>query len=52
MPPKSVKNYNLEGFIIPEIVFNTRVRDRRLKGDNPFKWKNISFDHVTQNIST
>ena len=27
---------------IPNVNFNVRVRDDNIKGDNPFKWKEMS----------
>ena len=30
------------GTIIPNVNFETRVRDESVKGDNPFTWKQVS----------
>ena len=35
-----------EGSQVPKVVFRTRVRDPKIKGENKFKWKNLSTDAV------
>ena len=31
---------------IPDIIFKTRMRDKTIKGENPYKW----MDKTTENI--
>ena len=31
---------------VPEIVFKTRVRDKSIGGDNPFRWQDVSTDDI------
>lgn len=31
---------------VPNVVFKTRVRDESIKGDNPFKWEDVSTDDI------
>lgn len=33
----------------PRVKIRTRVRDGRLKGDNPFKWKTVNTDKLFKN---
>lgn len=30
---------------IPDVVFNTRVRDEWIEGPNPYRWQNVTADH-------
>ena len=34
---------------IPNVNFNVRVRDDNIKGDNPFKWKEMSSNDYFKN---
>ena len=29
---------------IPNIIFKTRVRDESIKGNNPYRWQDVSTD--------
>ena len=29
---------------IPSVVFKTRIRDKSIGGDNPFRWQDVSTD--------
>lgn len=31
---------------VPQVIFNTRVRDQSVAGDNPFRWEEISTDDI------
>jgi len=31
---------------VPKIKFKTRVRDKRINGDNPFKWKTVNSNNL------
>lgn len=35
-----------EGKKIPKVILKTRIRDTRLKGPNPFKWKNVNTHNL------
>jgi peroxiredoxin len=35
-----------KGDIIPNVIFKARIRDERIAGPNPFKWKNISTEDL------
>ena len=37
----AVKSPLKEGERVPEVVFKARVRDDKLGGENPFKWKDV-----------
>ncbi len=32
--------------LVPNMVFKTRVRDKSLGGDNPFRWQDVSTDDI------
>lgn len=34
---------------VPDVIFKTRVRDESIKGDNPFRWQEVSTDDVFKN---
>ena len=36
----------MKGKRIPETIFNVRVRDDSVGGDNPYKWENISSNDI------
>jgi hypothetical protein len=38
-----------EGEKVPNVVFKARVRDEKLGGDNPFKWKDVTSFDLFQN---
>lgn len=31
-----------EGSVVPNVPFKIRVRDNKIEGSNPFKWKDVS----------
>lgn len=36
------KGQNAEGRKVPQVVFKTRVRDESIKGENPYRWEDVS----------
>ena len=36
----------MKGKRIPETIFNVRIRDDSVGGDNPYKWENISSNDI------
>jgi peroxiredoxin len=36
----------LQGKLIPNVVFKTRVRDESIGGDNPFRWEDVTTDDL------
>ena len=36
----------LEGKKVPSVVFKTRVRDEKVRGENPFRWQDVSSDEI------
>ena len=49
---KSLKKNCLKknvGSKVPNVIFRTRVRDNKLKGNNPFKWKDLSTNEIFNN---
>lgn len=38
-----------EGSQVPNVVFKPRVRDEKLGGDNPFKWKDVTSNDLFAN---
>jgi hypothetical protein len=38
-----------EGEKVPNVVFKARVRDEKLGGENPFKWKDVTSFDLCQN---
>lgn len=32
--------------VVPQVIFQTRVRDERIGGDNPFRWEEVSTDDI------
>jgi peroxiredoxin len=43
---KVVEKYEMEGQQVPNITFHTRVRDDSIKGDNPYKWQDITSEEL------
>jgi len=43
---KSCKLTNKTGSRVPNVVFRTRIRDPKIKGENKFKWKNLKSNTV------
>ena len=37
-----VERHELEGKLVPNLTFHTRVRDDSIKGDNPYKWQDVT----------
>lgn len=35
-----------EGDMVPNVIFKCRVRDEKIGGSNPFKWKDVSSDDL------
>ncbi len=35
-----------EGDSVPNVIFKCRVRDEKIGGSNPFKWKDVSSDDL------
>ncbi len=31
---------------VPQVIFKTRVRDESIKGDNPYRWQDVSTDEI------
>ena len=36
----------IEGNLVPQVTFKTRVRDESVEGENPFRWQDLSTDDV------
>ena len=36
--------------IVPDVIFKTRVRDKTIEGDNPYKWKDKTSDEYFKGI--
>ena len=36
----------IEGKKVPEVVFKTRVRDESVKGENPFRWQDVTSEEL------
>lgn len=34
---------------VPEVTFKTRVRDEQIKGENPFRWQEVTTDDIFKN---
>lgn len=34
---------------VPDVTFKTRVRDEQIKGDNPFRWQEVTTDDIFKN---
>ncbi len=32
--------------VVPQVTFQTRVRDERIEGDNPFRWQELTTDEI------
>lgn len=39
---KLIERYAMEGDSVPNVTFHTRVRDDSIKGDNPYKWQDVT----------
>ena len=39
----------MKGKRIPETIFNVRVRDESIEGDNPYRWQNVSSNDIFRN---
>ena len=37
---------NMEGKKVPNVVFKTRVRDKSVKGSNPYRWQNVKTEEI------
>ena len=35
-----------EGNKVPQVIFKTRVRDEKIKGENPFRWKDVKTNDI------
>src|SRR3989344_5843630 len=35
-----------EGNKVPQVIFKTRVRDEKIKGDNPFRWQDVKTNDI------
>jgi len=35
-----------KGDMIPNVIFKARIRDERIAGPNPFKWKNVTTEDL------
>ncbi len=42
----SVQAHAKEGDILPNVIFKSRVRDNKIEGPNPFKWKDVTTDDL------
>ena len=49
MPQKKKTLKKMVGKKAPSVKMRTRVRDKRLKGENPFKWKTVDTDKLFKN---
>lgn len=38
--------HKVEGDMVPQVTFKTRVRDESVGGDNPFRWQDLTTDDV------
>jgi len=36
----------LQGRLLPDVVFKTRVRDESIGGDNPYRWEDVTTDDL------
>lgn len=36
----------LEGQVVPQVTFKTRVRDESVEGPNPFRWQDVTSDEI------
>jgi peroxiredoxin len=36
----------LQGRLLPDVVFKTRVRDESVGGDNPYRWEDVTTDNL------
>ena len=43
---KLVERYAMEGDNVPNVTFHTRVRDDSIKGDNPYKWQDVTTEEL------
>lgn len=39
----------LQGRLLPDVVFKTRVRDESVGGDNPYRWEDVTTDDLFAN---
>ena len=39
----------MKGKKIPETIFNVRVRDDSIQGDNPYRWQHVSSNEIFSN---
>lgn len=39
----------LQGRLLPQVVFKTRVRDESIGGDNPYRWEDKTTDDLFEN---
>ena len=39
----------MKGKRIPQTIFNVRIRDESIAGDNPYRWQNVSSDDIFRN---
>jgi thioredoxin-dependent peroxiredoxin len=38
--------HKVEGEMVPQVTFKTRVRDESVGGDNPFRWQDLTTDEI------
>ena len=43
------KAKKMEGRKIPSVIFKTRVRDEKIKGENPYRWQDVSSAGLFKN---
>ena len=36
----------MEGKLVPSVIFKTRVRDESVGGENPYRWQDVSSDEI------
>src|SRR3546814_696586 len=48
-PVETLKEYNMLGRQVPDVVLKTRVRDESIGGDNPFRWQDMRTGDLFRN---
>src|SRR3546814_17777683 len=46
---ETLKEYNMLGRQVPDVVLKTRVRDESIGGDNPFRWQDMRTGDLFRN---
>ena len=43
---KNIMTHKKEGDVVPNVIFKTRVRDEKVKGDNPYCWQDVRTNEI------